>query len=138
MQTYKIVLPYIDIIRAFAKIKIQDTNGIYLLHFLVGISKIDMFCNSLSHTIEYTFKIIQFTCILNFYYNDIALAVFCLDINSIELVIFSLLVTFAFQYIYDFDWFPYKYGKETLQNAKISLLTQQSFYRPIKAYKPIS
>ena len=97
-----------------------------------------MLRNSLSHTIEYTFQIIQFTCILDFYYNDIALAIFGLDVNSIELVVFSLLVTFAFQYVNDFDWFPYKYGKETLQNAKISLLTQQSFYSPIKAYKPIS
>ena len=96
MQTYKIVLPYIDIIRAFTQVKVQDTDGIYLLHFLVGISKINMLRNSFSHTIEHTFQIIQFTCILDFYYNDIALAVFGLDINSIELVVFSLLVTFAF------------------------------------------
>ena len=138
MQTHKIILSYIDVVRTFAKVKVQDADRIYLLHFLVGISKIDMFRNSLSHTIKYTFQIIQFTCILDFYYNDIALAVFCLDVNSIELVIFSLLVTFTFQYINDFDWLSYKYGKKALQNAKISLLAQQSFYSPIKAYKSIS
>ena len=92
-----------------------------------------MFCNRLSHTIKDAFKIIEFTCILYFHNDDITLAVFSLDIYSVEFIVNGLLVTFTFQQLDDFNLFVQQHGKEAFQHSEISFLTQKTFDGPVKA-----
>jgi hypothetical protein len=61
---------------------------------------------------------------LYFHNDNFSLAVSGFYINAVELIIFFLLITFTFQYFYDFYFFIQKYGKESFQNVKISFLTE--------------
>ena len=133
MQADKIVLPYIDIVRPFAKVKIKYTNGIYLFYFFVGVAEIDMLGNSLCHPIEYALQIIQLTCVLYLHDDDVPFAIFRLDVNSVKLVVGFLLITLAFQYVDNLDRLTDKHCKESLKYSKVSLLTKQSFECPIES-----
>ena len=97
-----------------------------------------MFGNGLCHAVEYTFQIMHFARVLNFYDDNIALAVFGLDIHAVELIIFSLLVAFTFQDLNDFDRFTNEHGEEPLKDIEVGLLSQQAFDSPVEAYTPAS
>ena len=58
MQAHEIVLSHIDVVWSLAQIKVQDADGIYLLHLFVGISQIDMFCDGFGYSIEHTLQVI--------------------------------------------------------------------------------
>ena len=105
MDTHKSILTVVKIVVPFAEIKIEDADGIDFLYFGIEIAQFDMFRDGFRHTEEYTFQVIDFPCVLYFYDDDFVLAVFGLDVHTVELFVFPLLVTLAFQYLDNMDWF---------------------------------
>ena len=138
MQAHEIVLSHINIVRTLAQIKVQNADGIYLLHLFIGISQIDMLCDGFGYSIEHTLQVIQFTCVLYLDDNDFSLAVFRLDVNPVELIISLLLITFTFQNINNLDRFIQKHSQEALKHPKVRLLAKQTLDSPVKTYVSIS
>ena len=124
MYTYKVILPMVQEIASLSYVKVEDTDGVDFLHLIVSITQRDMFGDSLCHSIKDTFQIIEFAGILYFDDDNLVLTVACLDVNTVELVIGSLLISFTFQYFDNRDFFTQKYSKETFKHTKIGLLPQ--------------
>ena len=97
MHTDKGVLTVIEVILPLPDIKIENADGIYLLHLVITFSQRDVFGNGFCHTIKDSFQIVKLTRILNLDDDDFPLAVLRLDINTIKFVISTLLVAFTFQ-----------------------------------------
>ena len=51
MQSHEIVLTYIDIVRTFSQVEVENADGIHLLHLLVAVAQVDVFRDSLGYTI---------------------------------------------------------------------------------------
>ena len=103
MYSHESILPVVQIVVSLANVKIEYADGIYFLHFGVEVSQFDMFCDGFGYTEEDTFQIVYFPCVLHFHDDDFVLAVPCLDVHTVEFVVFLLLVAFAFQYFNDAD-----------------------------------
>ena len=95
MDTCEYGLTMIQVVAAFAKVKIYDVNWIHLLHFVVHLPNLDMFGNGFRHSVEYSLKKIELAreLYLDNYY--VALGILSLDIYTIELVVGAILIAFA-------------------------------------------
>ena len=90
-------LAMVHIIVALTIITVKDTDGIHLLYLIVFIPDVDMLCNSLACSVQYTLQIIQLACQLHLYNYQMSLAVLGLYVNAIELVGVRFLIGFAFK-----------------------------------------
>jgi len=127
----------VKIVRTHTKVKIEDTDGIDFLHFLISLAQRDMFGNGFGYTVKNAFEIMNFASVLDFDDDDLTFTIQRLDIDTIKLVIDTFLVTFAFENFENTDLFPQHDSQETVKHIEVGLLTQQTFDGPIKADIPI-
>ena len=66
-----------------------------------------MLRNGLGYSIQDTLQIIQFTGILDLDDNNLIFTIKSLDINPVELILFRLLITLAFQNLHYMDIITY-------------------------------
>ena len=85
-----------------------------------------------SNTIQHPFQIIQFTCLLYLYKNDLILAITCFDVNAVVLVVYIILVAFALQDFDDMNRLIEKNGYQSFKNSKVGFVTQHALGSPVK------
>jgi len=103
MYTYKGVLTVVQVIVSLANVEIENADGVHFLHFRVKFSQFDMLRDGLGNAEEDAFQIIYFARVLHLYDDDFILAITRLDIHTVELLVFTLLIALAFQYLDDAD-----------------------------------
>ena len=135
MHAHKTGLSMIQVVRTLTQIKIKNVDAVHLLHAVVLAAQSDMLRNGLGHTIQNTFKVVQLTSVLDFHDDYLALAVQSLDVNTVELVIASVLIGLALKYLLNRDLLTQKNGKKSLQHTKVGLVSQHTLGRPVKTYK---
>ena len=137
MHANEMVLPVIEIVRSDTEVEIEDADGIHLLHFLVAFAQGDMLGDGLGYAVEDTFEIVYFAGVLYLDENDLPLAVERLDVDTVELVVGTSLVAFAFKDFDGLDLFVQHDGQETVEHVEVSLLPQQAFDGPIETDIPV-
>ena len=128
------ILPLVDIVVTFPQVEIENTDGIHLLHLLVGIAKTYVFGYRLCHAVEDALEIEHLPSVLHLHDDYLPLAVFGLDVHTVKLVVFPLLVALALENVHNLHLLAEEHGEETLQHTKVGFLPQQPLYRPVKAY----
>ncbi len=63
----------------------------------------------------------------------LALCVFCIQVNPVELIMIVLLVAFTFQKPLNFNVFFEQFGEKTFEDVEVLFVAQQPFRCPIKA-----
>ena len=93
-----------------------------------------MLGDGFGHPEKDPFKVIDFPCVLHFHEDDFPLAVFGLDVHSVELVRFRQLVAFAFQYLHDLCLVLEEHGEQSFQDGKVGFVPEQPFDGPVEPY----
>ena len=96
-----------------------------------------MLGNGFGHTVEDAFEIMYFAGVLDFDDDDFVFAVLCFDVDTVELVVGTLLIPFAFEDFKDSDLFPEHDGQETVEHTEVGLLAQQALDCPIETDIPV-
>ena len=133
MYPHESVLPVIQVVVSPSDVEIEYADGVHLLHLRVEFSQFDMLCDGLCHSEEDSLQIIDFAGVLHLYDDDFVFAVPGLDVHAVEFLVFALLVSFTFQYLYDAYRFVQQHCEETLQHAEVGFIAQQPFHRPVKS-----
>ena len=131
MHADEMVLAMVDIVRSHTQVKIEDADGVDFLYILIAFTQRDMFGNGFSHTVEDAFEIMHFAGVLDLNDDNFAFTIQRFDIDTIELVVGTLLIAFAFEYFEDLHFFPHRNGL----HASADLLSQ---YSPLWQLKDIS
>ena len=103
MYPHKLVGAVIEVVSTLSKIEINNADRIDLLDLAVGVAQFDMLRDGLGSTIEHTLQIVQLTRQLYLDEKQLATVVLSLDVNTVELVIHSSLIAFAFQEFHNMD-----------------------------------
>ena len=134
MYTNKFILPYIQVVRTAPEVEVQDAYRVDLLHLTVGVTKVNVLCYGLCHTVKYALKIIKLARVLYLYYYYLALRVLGFYVNTVELIVLTLLITLALQYLDNLHLLTNENGKEAFQNSEVGFLTEQSLNCPVETY----
>ena len=113
MHTREYRFAMIKIVISFSKVKIQDVDRIYLLHFIILISYLDMLCDSFRDAIKHALQVIELACQLYFHDNYLSVVVYCLNIHPVELIGGIFLITFTLKYLEYFYLRADKNGNKT-------------------------
>ena len=124
MHADEMVLAMVDIVRSYTQVKIEDADGVDFLYFLIAFTQRDMLGNGFGYAVEDTFEVMHFAGILDLDDDNFAFTVQRFDIDTIELVVGTLLIAFAFEYFEDLHLFPQHDGQETVEHTEVSLLAQ--------------
>ena len=138
VQTHEVVYALIDVVLSLPEIEIEDADGVHLLHFLIGVTEIDVLSNGFRHTIEDAFEIEHLRGVLYLHDDDLPLAVAGFYVHTVELVVFLLLVALALEYVDNLHLLTEKHGEKTFQHHKVCLLAQQALYCPVEAHISVS
>ena len=127
-------LAVVEIVVALAKIEIDDVDGINLFHLIILVAYLDMFGDSLRHTVEHTLEIVQLSRELHLDDNNFTFRVFRLDVNTVELRIFSILISLTFKQFGYFNLLTEKHRHQSFQHCEVCLVAQHSLHCPVKSY----
>jgi len=83
-----------------------------------------MLGDGFGHAVKDTFEIVYFTSVLDFDDDDLTFAVQGFDIDTIEFVVGTFLIAFAFEDFEDTDLFTQHDGQEAVEHTEVGLLTQ--------------
>ena len=133
MHADEMVLPVVEVIAPFAEVEVNDADGIDFLDFAVGLAERDMLRDGFCRAIEQAFQVVNLTGVLHLDDDDVSLAVLGFDVHTVELVVFVLLVAFAFQNFDNLGLVIEKHGEESLQHAEVGFVAEQPFDGPIEA-----
>ena len=132
MYTREDILTVVQVIATLSDIEVKDTYGVNLFHFVVAATQRYMLRDSLRYTVEDTLEECKFARVLYFHDDDLTLAVFSLDVYTVEFIVDSQLVAFALQQFDDLHLFVQQHRQKTFQHAEIGFLTQQALDRPVE------
>ena len=137
MHTCEMILPVVEIVRPHAQIEIEDTDRVDLLYFLIAFAQRDMLGDGFGYAVKDAFEVMHFAGVLNFDDDNLTFAVQGFDIDTVEFVVGTFLVAFAFENFEDTNFFTQHNGQETVEHIEVGLLTQQTFDGPIEADIPV-
>ena len=132
MHTDELVLPMVKVVGSFAKVEIDDVDGIDFLHLIVFLTEIDVLRDSLCNAINNTMEIVQLSRLLNLHKDDFVLGILGFDVNAVELVVGVVLVALAFQNLNYLHLLIQKDRHQALQNAEVGLVSQHTLGSPVK------
>ena len=122
MHAHKGVLTVVQVIVALADVEIENADGVHFLHLGVKFSQFNMLRDGLGNAEEDALQVVYLARVLHLDDDDFILAVACLDVHTVEFVIFTLLVALAFQYLDDADRLAQQHGEETFEHAEVGLV----------------
>ena len=134
MHAHKGILTVVQVIVALANVEIENADGVYLLHLGVKFSQLDMLRDGLGNAEEDALQIVYLARVLHLDDNDFILTVARLDVHTVELIVFTLLVALAFQYLDNADRLAQQHGEEAFEHAEVGFVAQQALHRPVKTY----
>ena len=126
MHAGEMILSVVEIIRTYTEIEVNNADGVDFLYLLITFTQRDMLGDGFGHAVEDTFEIMYFAGVLDFDDDDLAFAVQCFDVYTVELVAGTFLVAFAFEDFKDTNLFPKHDCQETVKHIEVGLLAQQT------------
>ena len=132
MDTDETCLTMIEIVGTPAEVKIHDAHVIDLLHLVVQIAQLDVIRQGLGNPIEDAFEIVELTCELDFYKDNLSAGIDGFHIYTVVLVVFLFLIPFTLKNRRDGYLLAKQHGNQSFENVKISLVAKHTLHGPVK------
>ena len=137
VEAMEICFAHVNIVIALAEVKIYNIDRIDLANFVISLSKADVLGDGFGDAIGHAMEIIQFTVVLYFEQHKYATVILGEEVDTVKFVVGSLLIPFAFQYVFYMNFAAKNDSKQTFKHYVVGFVAQDAFDGPVKPNKII-
>jgi len=92
-------LTVVQVITPVTEVEIDDADAVNLLHLIITLTETYVLSDGLGHSVKNALEIMELSCQLYLHDDNLILRIPRLDVNTVELVVLTLLIPLALEYL---------------------------------------